>query len=480
MKHISYFDSFLKDVVNIDQPRLNSLDTSIEAIKDLIRKSDYGTGIRFFAEQGSLAHKTIISPVNGKAFDADIIIVVSENPEWEPKKYILDLRRVFWGDGRYADKAAASDVCVTLSYANDKKIDILPLLEISGKDGYHITHHRHNEFIRSEPLDFTQWLVDKNKISGGNSFRKVTRLLKYLRDHKRTFTCPSVLLTTLIGDRITDNDKENIEFSDVPTSLKSILNRLDSYFYWHDEAPLVENPSLRGEDLADLWKEGQFKNFKSKISEYTKWVNDAYDEEDHNESLRKWRKVFGDKFAEGKDVSIKSEVFSVANDLHVVTLDNGAAHEDSIVDKVITLGIRILKGEFYSPPHLRPALWGAPAEAAMCQISATYHTHRGSQMVKEIADGEPLHATGFLKFSLNTFGLTFDRSMYHVQWRVTNTGMVAKLRGQMRGDFYVQDGHFSRWEGLAYRGVHFVEAFVIRTHDNRLAAKSAPFTVVVK
>lgn len=43
----------------------------------------------------------------------------------------------------------------------------------------------------------------------------------------------------------------------------------------------------------------------------------------------------------------------------------------------------------------------------------------------------------------------------------------------------MQEGHFTRWEALSYRGVHFVEAFVIRSADNKLAAKSSSFTVVI-
>lgn len=43
VEHKSLFDDFLKDVVNIDQSRLNSLNTSISAIQKYILESDYGT-----------------------------------------------------------------------------------------------------------------------------------------------------------------------------------------------------------------------------------------------------------------------------------------------------------------------------------------------------------------------------------------------------------------------------------------------------
>ena len=240
MEHKSYFDDFLNDVVNIDQGRLDSLETSISAIQDCIVGSDYDTKVRFFRKQGSLAHNTIIRPLAGKEFDADIVMVVAENSDWEPKDYLLDLRRVLKNNATYKDKAHLSDVCVTLNYARDKKIDILPIFEASNEDNaHHICHHRHNEFLRSEPLEFTNWLVDRNKLSGGNSFRKVTRIMKYIRSLKTSFTCPSVLLTALIGYRITDNDKDSDAFSSVPKTFVTVLERLNAYVGTYDDVPEV-------------------------------------------------------------------------------------------------------------------------------------------------------------------------------------------------------------------------------------------------
>jgi len=120
VEHKSLFDDFLKDVVNIDQGRLDSLDTSIAAIQNYLLESDYGTRIRFL-RQGSLAHSTIIRPLSGQEFDADIVLVVNENTDWESKNYLLDLRWVMWDSSTYKDKAHLSDVCVTLNYARDKK-----------------------------------------------------------------------------------------------------------------------------------------------------------------------------------------------------------------------------------------------------------------------------------------------------------------------------------------------------------------------
>ena len=217
------------------------------------------------------------------------------------------------------------------------------------------------------------------------------------------------------------------------------------------------------------------------MSDYSTWINDAYDEPDHNESLRKWRRLFGDKFAEGKDLAVQvASQRSSDSWLQETHFSTDAAHPDSLVERVLALGVRFLGPAFYNPPHLVHADWAESGENGRCIISASYHNHRGGALTKTINDGEPLSPNGHLKFTAGTFGLSLPKDSYYVKWRVTNTGLIAKMKGQMRGDFYVQEGHFTRWESLSYRGIHFVEAFVIRRTDGKVSAKSAPFNVVIK
>lgn len=483
MEHKAYFDQFLKNTVNIDQARLDSLRTSINAIQDYISGSDYGTKIKYFREQGSLAHGTIIKPLPKQAFDADIVMVVSENDSWEPKNYLQDLKRIFKDSAVYGDKARLSDVCVTLDYANEKKIDILPIFRAKDEDdNLHICHHRYSQLIRSEPIEFTGWLIAKNKLSGGNSFRKVTRIIKYIRNHKKTFSCPSVLLTTIIGLQITDKDKDSDAFSSVPKSLTTIFERISTYLAPYNETPIVKNPSesLANEDLGKLWTKEKFLNFKKCIDRYAEWARDALNENDHDESLKKWQKLLGDEFGKNKETKSIASAVENTQATEALPLVADAAHSDSLVDIIISKGIRILKGNFYNPPHLHQAPWPTSEETSICEISASYHESKHGRFIHAATDGAALSPRGALKFQCNTFGLRYDTSEYFVQWRVTNTGIAAKLKGKMRGDFYMQDGSFTRWEALSYRGVHFIEAFVIREYDRKIACKSRPFNVVIK
>lgn len=94
---------------------------------------------------------------------------------------------------------------------------------------------------------------------------------------------------------------------------------------------------------------------------------------------------------------------------------------------------------------------------------------------------QPLEAGYWLKFVAgNNVGAPFPPD-FRVKWRVTNTDQAAYDARQLRGDYYDSDSSGnSRMERLAFRGVHFVEAFLVRKSDSRLAGESEPFYVVIE
>ena len=199
MKLVSQFKSFLTDTVNLNQTRLNALETNVEAIKNFVRQCDWDPKIKSFYPQGSWAHDTIIKPVDGGEFDADLLVMVEPAEDWTAADYVKSLGKAFADSSTYGDKCKTWDYCVTITYAGDRKVDIAPCVvgrQISGR--VEVCNKPSDSFERSEPVEYTEWLKKQNSYSGGNSFRKITRLLKYLRDIKTTFTCPSVLLTTLL------------------------------------------------------------------------------------------------------------------------------------------------------------------------------------------------------------------------------------------------------------------------------------------
>lgn len=479
MKLVQHFNTFLDEVVNLNATRLQQLEDSIGTIKSVIRDSDWGPKVRGFAGQGSWAHKTIIKPVEKKAFDADLLVFVDPKPNWEAKTYINELYAAFSNHGTYKGKVSRYSHCVTIEYAGERKIDIAPcVVDRGGVTRQEVCNRTSNTFERSEPSRYTAWLVERNGWTGGNGLRKATRLLKYLRDIKTTFTCPSVLLTTLLGLRITATDEtNNTDFADVPTALRTIVGRLDDWLQANAARPMVTNPVLTSEVLSSSWDDARYANFRDKIHTYRGWIDDAYTEADRDESIGKWRRVFGEDFAKGVTIERAAKV-----SVEAVTIAKSAGwapvgFKGDLVSLFTQLGARALPSWFDRLAHKERPRWKMLATPAFAvDVSVSRHSYKGGAWLDMVS---PLPKGQWLQFQARTRVGTPVAGDHDIYWRVTNTDQEAEAAKCLRGGFVKANAGTSHWEQLAYRGVHMVEAFVVRKRDNVLVAQSAPYYVVI-
>ncbi|PDS65373.1 nucleotidyltransferase [Rhizobium anhuiense] len=481
MKLVALFDDFLKEVVNINSTRLGLLTDGVYAIKKFIRRSSYAPRIRTFYKQGSWAHQTIIRPVGGGEYDADLLVFVDPVNGWTAKDYVEKLYDEFAANGTYAGKVKMWEYCVTIEYAGDRKIDIAPCVvdRLWAGQGHEVCNRAEDQFHESRPIDYTTWLIEKNGYSGGNSFRKVTRLLKYLRDYKLTFTCQSVLLTTMIGEQIEWMDQGKTNYSDVPTALLTLISRLDVWLQANPHKPQVRNPKLSSEDFSTKWTEAQYQNFRNCIHRYRDWIEQAYNSESRDESIKLWQKVFGDEF--GRSANVLAQKADTASVLAETLLPTTGAHRDSLVEIVKKAGLSILPNWFFAPPYLKQPQWRIEGEIIKSiKVVAEWRPGKESNEVTRVSAGDALPARGGLWFDVRQWNATPIPDGYRVEWRVANTGAVAIAQNAQRGGFYSSQRQNRRWEELRYRGIHMVEAFVIRTSDDVLVAQSDPFGVVVE
>lgn len=297
MKHAPAFNKFLDEVVNLNQSRIDILNGHVDAIEAFLREN-LNSFIKI-EPQGSYATKTIIKPVNkNQEYDADIQIFVEHDEEKEPKDYIDELYDLFSGNGIYKDKVKRSSRCVTLNYANDFHLDCVPC--IPNPDGTEwICNRKTNQPEPTDGTGYRDWFVKKNSTTKGH-LRKTTKLLKYLRDNKRTFTAKSILLTTLIGNQV-DGTEDAVNFKDVPGSLQIITNRINKFLQQNPTMPSILNPALEDEEFNRHWDQDKYENFRDKFNGYNEKINEAIKEKDHNKSIDKWRDIFGDDFGKYKD-----------------------------------------------------------------------------------------------------------------------------------------------------------------------------------
>lgn len=481
MKCVHEMSQFLTDVVNLNQTRIDTLESRVATIQTFLTNSGWAPKIRGFSPQGSWAHRTIIKPSSGGLFDADLVVFVDPVTGWNATDYVVGLRGVFRGSDRYRDLASMTTRCATLTYAGDFCLDVVPcIVDRRSPSTLEICNRRDNIFELSSPLRYTAWLQERNTWIGSNHLQHVVRLVKYLRDIKGTFSAKSILLTTLLGSRINHTDAQppnrQASFGDLPTALRTLLGRLDDILQANPAMPIVRNPVLTTEDFNRHWDQDKYTNFREKVQQYREWVDDAYTEADHDESIAKWRRVFGDDFAKG-------EVTERATTVPSVVLAESRLPSTDIVEAVTRFGRAVLQRLPRNLPHVQPPTWRStkPGAGVAVQVRGGVYAIRNGNRIGAFESGDVQPKGRELLFeAVTATGLPFPSNDYDVRWRVVNTDREAAQAKGLRGGFYKSDRPGVRWESTAYHGAHWVEAFVIRKRDNVCVGHSDRFFVVIE
>lgn len=301
MQLADHFDVLLKDTVNLTRFKLDLLDERVTAIHKALKQDDeIGSLILGKTPQGSWAHRTIIDPVNGKEFDADFMLDMDENPDWadSPKTYI---DKVYAALDRHSTYKAMPHArrcrCVRIVYANSMHVDIVPHLILSnGREV--IVHRDEDRWEDTNPQGFTDWMKEKDSVANGN-LRKVIRLMKYLRDHKNSFTgTRSIILTTLLGQQIHQGQviADSGYYSNVPTTLLHVIKDLDAWLQMRPSKPSIADPSGSGASFDHRWGEETYRYFRERVHAHAAEIEAAYNEEDKERSVELWQEIFGDGF----------------------------------------------------------------------------------------------------------------------------------------------------------------------------------------
>lgn len=427
MKLTNYFKAFLENTVNLNESRLDLLDQRVAAIVKVLKSdTDLGDRVREHIPQGSWAHKTIIKPLNNHEFDADILVRLDEVPEWTEQRYLREVRAALRRSTTYKEMVRKKNRCVRIGYANDCHVDVVPHVHVA--DGRQvIVNYAEGKFENTNPEGYTAWMKERDTLAHGN-LRKVLRLLKYLRDYKQTFSVPSVILTLLVAERVTDWDADE-RYKDVPTALTNMLADLDSWLQMHPVMPLLEDPSCPGTYFNHRWDEPQYNNLRNKVSQYSAWVTQAYDEADKQKSITAWQRIFGTDF--------KAPVAAITAASAAPTTEGGALLTRAPKEQYIE--------ELFAPVRSGYAV----------RINAVVQKKDGFRS-GPLRQFRAIGKQRSLKFTATTdVPAPFD-----LYWKVRNTGPDAG--GELRGELIKDTGKMSRTESSLYQGRHFVEVYVVK------------------
>jgi Second Messenger Oligonucleotide or Dinucleotide Synthetase domain/Adenylyl/Guanylyl and SMODS C-terminal sensor domain len=480
VKHVDEFVRFLAEEVNLNKTRIDPLRQRVDVIQSFLKGANWSAKVVRFSPQGSWSHKTIIKPPGDQGFDADILVFVEPVKDWSPADYVLGLRDIFKSSGSYKDRVRLHTRCVLLEYSGDFTVDVVPCVvnRPGGSHIYEVCNRAENAFECTDGEAYTDWLAQRNAWVGTDKLREVTRLLKYLRDIKTTFTCKSILLTTLLGGRVTASDTslQQTMFADLPSALKTLVDRLNGYLHARPNLHDINNPVVPGESFNRHWDQDKYANFRDMIHKYRDWIDEAFDEPDQSASITKWQRIFGDEWGRNLKADRVVEEASVAS----TSLAKSAGFSD-LVQAVRAYGTSVLSNLPLALPWVKSPPWQMANNTGTVIVRATAHDREGGPSVGELPSGTVIpKGRGIYFQAMSPTGMPYSPSEYDVKWQVVNTDREAANANALRGGFYGSKPAGRRWERTLYRGVHWVQAFVVLKRSGRCIGRSDRFFVVIE
>ena len=322
MEHATYFEEFLKDEVNLSRSALDLLSDRVEAVYGALSDdATVGPIITGKIPQGSWAHRLIIKPKPGDEFDADFLLEMDEVAGWEPKQYINEVYNALSRHPVYSKQVEQRKTrCVSLKYAPKDGIgchlDIVPFVTLH--DGRRVIVNRKENawepaFGSTDPQAFSVWVFDRDTLTGKN-FRKVVRLMKYLRRERGSFNgVKSVILTTVLGMQVTQVKSLDPQYcKNLPAALLQIVEDLDAWLQARPYKPHLPNPNGDGTDFDHRWTQETYSNFRDRITAIAAKMRAAYDEPNKAASIKAWQELFGTKFQPPQSAATKTTVAAAA------------------------------------------------------------------------------------------------------------------------------------------------------------------------
>ncbi len=409
------FDRFLQ-IVNLSPGRLQTLRDRVETIEGVLRDAqEPELEVLEARPQGSLAQRTIINPVDERrGFDADLL-VECEDRFATVADMLGAVERVLSSSARHANLVEPKTRCVTLQYAGEYHLDVVPCVRRDGE--LKVGNVDTGDWETTDPDGYSQWLLERDAHTQSLLVPTI-RLCKYLRDYKGRPKIKSVILTTILAERAAF--MHSAAFTDLPTALVLLLEETAAWSAQFADAPYLTEPTTSAELRLD---DTDWPAFVNQMESLAMRAREAYGHADEDRSLALWRGLFGKRFPAPQARVAKSGLAPGEQDLY----RNFGIPTDAT--QFVSIDARVRpKGGFPGGP---------------------------------IASVAPLEKYRSLVFELSSTSVT---EPFDVYWKVRNTGAEAAAAGALRGEIRRDDKgpNALRTESTKYTGQHWVHLYVVK------------------
>lgn len=322
MKVPTYFKDFLSEI-RLTLSQESDLKTGHTTLTDRLNKDeDLSPIIVSTFLQGSYKRSTAVRPKGDSRSDVDIIVVTNlDNQEYTPQE-ALDLFKPFL-DKHYKDKyrIQGRSIGIELSYVD---LDIVPtsapseiqkealensiffsnyiIEDYAGesifssekedpqwkKEPLLIPDREANCWDETHPLEQIDWTLKKNKNTNGH-YINVVKCLKWWRkekypDIKHPKSYP---LEHFIGDCCPDG---------ITSVAEGIVEALEKIVSSYSYKPFLPDRGVPNHDVFGRITVDEYDDFYDSVCSAAKIAREAYDSDNTEESVNKWRELFGNKF----------------------------------------------------------------------------------------------------------------------------------------------------------------------------------------
>jgi len=251
----------------------------------------------------------------GDVKDVDILVRVDGDPEANdpPAREVLrglkaaldDLPEYlgYHGESEFDINRNRRSVHVRFN-EEDFHLDVVPCIAPQGFEApIYVPDWGFKKWIKSHPLGVVT-LIQELEDEHPGKFRNVTKLLKHFRNTHMVYMRPkSYWLVAMSIEAVKDGAVDTSE--PLAVVFDQLLNHLYTkyspiYQRTDGATPHIKDPML-GHDVSWNWSRNDFEAFLRRLEEGKRWTGEALKQDDKDEAIKYWRKVFGDEFPEDVD-----------------------------------------------------------------------------------------------------------------------------------------------------------------------------------
>jgi len=440
--------------------------------------------------QGSFLLGTVVRPIGRDGeYDVDLVCRLEISKESITQKDLKEkVGRRLKSREDIERILTASRRCWTLDYPKEPEVpgfhmDVLPTIPNVERlpTGILLTDTELVKWQKSNPKAYAEWFKSRMQvvfmerkaalaeaISAGidevpdwrvkTPLQRSVQLLKRHRDvyfEENPDNSPVSIIITTLAAHAYNNE------GDIFDSLDSIVRGMPAFIENRSGKWWVQNPVDDDENFADKWNE-----YPERRVAFLQWlgkVQEEFTRVSKSPDLSQALYILGGSIGEGTVNRIAPELGLSRRSLLPAIVDPKP--------RVPALGdtAHALR------PETRFRMANNPQFDAHLKGTVYIRKRNGKKgrFLKSLGDST-VPKNVWIKFKVSTN----VPEPYTVQWQVTNTGDEASSNEQLRGDFYPSDEpeQHIRWESTAFRGTHWVKAFIV--NDEGVCVAQSPELLV--